>query len=161
MTKMSSSKPLRLFLDSNVILAGFLSLWGLDKAILSLGAARVVRLVIAEVIRREVEENLLLHAVTLSQADSDQLLSDYDRFISLARPEIVPLPSQEEVDRNRAIIHHLPDVPVVLSAMAAQPDWFITNNTAHFDEEVAARTGLRIVTPRQFFGELTLQTRQN
>lgn len=39
---MNPHSRLRVFLDSNVILAGFLSPWGLDKAILSLGAACIV-----------------------------------------------------------------------------------------------------------------------
>lgn len=94
---MSRRRLPRLFLDSNVILSGFLSVWGLDKAILSLGAAGVVRLVIADVVRREVETNLLIHAEVLAKEDADQLLSDYDLFFQLARPEIVPAPSADVV----------------------------------------------------------------
>ncbi|MBM3238121.1 PIN domain-containing protein [Candidatus Poribacteria bacterium] len=103
---------LRVFLDSNVILAGFLSVWGLDKAILSLCAARIIQLVLAEVVRLEIEKNLLIHSETLSRADSDLLLSDYDRFLQLAHPEIIPPPSVSEVQRHRGMIRHLPDVPV-------------------------------------------------
>lgn len=33
---MSKPKPLRLFLDSNVLTGGILAAWGLDKAVLSL-----------------------------------------------------------------------------------------------------------------------------
>lgn len=141
-------------MDSNVILAGFLSPWGLDKAVLSLGAARIVRLVIAEVVRREVEKNLLIHAEALSVEASKRLLSDYDLFLRLAHAEVVPPPSSGEVWKHRSLIHHLADVPVLLSALTAQPDWFITNNTEHFDSRVAEQTGLRIVTPHGFFTEL-------
>ncbi len=156
---MSRRRLPRLFLDSNVILSGFLSVWGLDKAILSLGAARVVRIVIAEVVRREVETNLLIHADALSKEDADKLLSDFDLFFffQLARPEIVPAPSADEVKRDRSLIRHLADVPVLISALNARPDWFITNNTKHFDRRVAQRTGLRIATPRQFFKALAEQ----
>jgi len=154
---MSRRRLPRLFLDSNVILSGFLSVWGLDKALLSLGAARVVRIVIADVVRREVETNLLIHAEALAKEDADQLLSDYDLFFQLARPEIVPAPSADEVKRNRSLVRHLADVPVLVSALNTQPDWFITNNTKHFDRRVAQRTGLRIATPRQFFQALAEQ----
>jgi len=39
--------------------AGFVAAWGLDKAVLSLCAARICRLVLADAVREEVEENLL------------------------------------------------------------------------------------------------------
>lgn len=144
----------RVFLDSNVILGGFLSTWGLDKAVLSLGAAQIVKLIIAEVIRREVERNLLIHAETLSREDSDRLLGDYDLFIQLSRPEIVPPPDPCEVRKQRSLIRHLADVPVLLSALSSDPEWFITHNTEHFSPQVVRRTGLRIVTPRDSFSEL-------
>lgn len=152
---MSRRNRLRVFLDSNVIMAGFLSAWGLDKAILSLCAAQIIRLVLADVVRLEIETNLLMHAETLSKEDSEHLLSDYDRFLRLARPEIVPPPSASEVLSNRSLIRHLPDVPVLLSAIVAKPDRFITHNTEHFTPELAKRTGLHIVTPYEFFRELT------
>ena len=56
---MSQGERVRVFLDSNVLTAGIVSTWGLDKAILSLCAARICRLVLAEAVREEVEENLL------------------------------------------------------------------------------------------------------
>ncbi len=149
-----SVKLLRVFLDANVILGGLLSEWGLDKAILSLSAAKVIRWVLAEVVQREVETNLLMHATELALDDADHLLEDYVRLIELASPEIIPPPSLSEVQRSRGLIRHLTDVPVLLSAIAAAPDFLITHNTAHFTPEVAACTGLRIVTPREFFVEL-------
>ena len=58
---MSEAGPLRLFLDSNVLTGGIVAPWGLDKAVLSLCAARICRLVLAEIVRQEIEENLLGH----------------------------------------------------------------------------------------------------
>ena len=57
---MSQKQRVRLFLDSNVLTAGIVSTWGLDKAVLSLCAARICRLVLAKAVREEVEENLLI-----------------------------------------------------------------------------------------------------
>jgi len=67
----TSQRRIRPFLDSNVLTGGIVSLWGLDKATLSLCAAKVCRLVLAEVVRDEVEENLLLHAERLPSVDAD------------------------------------------------------------------------------------------
>ena len=153
-SKMTGSRKLRLFLDSNVLTGGIVAPWGLDKAVLSLCAARICRLVLAEAVREEVEENLLLHAAALSPEDADALIENYRRLIELTRPEMVAYPDAEAVRANRSLIRHEADVPVLLSAIAAKPDWLLTHNTKHFTPAVAARTGLRIATPVEFFETL-------
>ena len=152
---MTGSRRLRLFLDSNVLTGGIVSPWGMDKAVLSLCAARICRLVLAEAVREEVEENLLLHAGRLSLAGSEELIENYRRLIELTKPEQVPYPAAELVDENRHLIRHASDVPVLLSAMAATPDWLLTHNTKHFTHSVALRAGLRIATPSVFFKTLS------
>ena len=152
---MSGRATIRLFFDSNVLTAGIVSRWGLDKAVLSLCAARVCRLVLAEVVRDEVEENLGLHAQKLPLADAGQLIQDYGHLIRLIRPEVVPYPSLELVRSNRHLIRHASDVPVMLSAIASRPDWVLTHNTRRFTRAVAQRTSLRIATPAEFFRALS------
>jgi predicted nucleic acid-binding protein len=148
-------RRIRLFLDSNVLTGGIVSAWGLDKAILSLCAAKVCRLVLAEVVRDEVEENLLLHAERLPEIDADQLIEDYRRLIKLTNPEVVPYPDKDLVRSNRHLIRHAADVPVLLSAVAGKPDWLLAHNTKHFTKAVAERTALRIATPAEFFKALS------
>ena len=94
---MSRKKPLQLFLDSNVLTGGILSDSGLDRAVLSLCAARICRMVLAEYLREEVENNLLARAAAFSPEEADQLIEDYAGLVKLARPEIVPLPSARDV----------------------------------------------------------------
>jgi hypothetical protein len=144
-------RRIRLFLDSGVLTGGIVSPWGLDKAVLSLCAAGIGRLVLAEVVREEVEENLLLHAGRLSPADADQLIEDYRRLMTLCGPERVPYPDADRVRASRPLIRHAADVPVLLSALDCRPDWLLTHNTKHFSELLAKRTGLRISTPSGFF----------
>lgn len=152
---MKGRRRVRLFLDSNVLTGGIISAWGLDKATLSLCAARVCRLVLAEAVREEVEENLLHHAQRLPSDESDQLLDDYRRLIRLTDPELVPYPAAGLVRANRHLIRHAADVPILLSAMACRPDWLITHNTKHFSKAVAQRSSLRIATPAEFFRTLS------
>jgi hypothetical protein len=129
--------------------------WGLDKAILSLCAAKVCKLVLAEVVRDEVEENLLVHAELLPSRDADQLLKDYHRLIKLTDPELVPYPDLASVRSSRHLIRHESDVPVLLSAIASKPDWLLTHNTRHFTKAVAQRTAPPIATPAEFFWALS------
>ena len=152
---MSRSERVRLFLDSNVLTAGIVSTWGLDKAVLSLCAARICRLVLAEAVRDEVEENLPIRLSGLETAEANRVLDDYARLIALMKPEVVPYPGQEEVRAARHLIRHAADVPALLSAIASRPDWFLTHNTKHFTPAVARRTGLRFATPVEFFRALS------
>jgi hypothetical protein len=112
-------------------------------------------LVLAEAVREEVEENLLLHAGRLSPTEADELIENYRGLIRLTKPELIPFPDADSVAANRHLIRHAPDVPVLLSAMAAKPDWLLTHNTKHFTQAVAQRTGLRIATPVEFFKTLS------
>jgi hypothetical protein len=148
---------LRLFLDSNVLTGGIIARWGLDRAILSICAARICRLVLAEAVRDEVEANLLLHATKLEAGESERLLDDYTTLIALARPELIPYPERAEVSASRRLIAHQADVPVLLSALHARPHWLLTHNRKHFTPAVAARTKLHIGTPADFFRALTVR----
>jgi predicted nucleic acid-binding protein len=142
---------IRLFLDSNVLTGAIVSSWGLDKAVLALCAARLCRLVLADVVRDEVEENLLIHAGRLASSEADRLIASYRKLIRLTDPEIVPYPSEALVRSSRHLIRHAADVPILLSAIASKPDWLLTHNTRHFTPAVAKRTGVRIATPAEFF----------
>lgn len=156
---MTSQRRIRLFLDSNVLTGGIISPWGLDKAALSLCAARLCRLVLAEVVRDEVEENLLIHAERLPSLEADEFIEYYRRLIKLTDPEMVSYPEEALVSSSRHLIRHAADVPILLSAIASKPDWLLTHNTKHFTQAVAKRTGLRIATPTEFFRTLSILLR--
>ena len=83
------------------------------------------------------------------------MIEHYRRLIRLTKPERVACPSKELVHASRHLIRHAADVPGLLSAVAAQPDWLLTHNTKHFTLGVAQRTSLRIATPADFFRALT------
>ncbi len=137
----------RLFLDSNVLVSGFIVPWSFDRVVLKYCAAHLHQMVYAEAVKIEVERFLLNYT---DRHNADWLLTDYDKFIKLARPQEVPYPSESEVVAARPLIRHAADVPVLVSALRAAPDWLLTGNTEHFTPSVAARTGLRIVEPEEF-----------
>src|SRR5262249_38616990 len=123
--EVTGPRKIRLFLDSNVLTGGIVSPWGLDKATLSLCAARVCRLVLPEVAREELEDTPPLHAQPLPALDADRLIEDYRRLIKLTNPEFVRYPDEDLVRSSRHLIRHAADVPVVLSAIASKPDWLL------------------------------------
>src|SRR5262245_51725625 len=104
------------FLDSNVLVEGFVSRWGLNRAVLTLCAARIHQLYLAEIVRREVERTLLLLTSEYTAAPrrlSHQVLSDYDKFLRLAKPRMIPEPEAAEVASAKHLIRHQNDVPVL------------------------------------------------
>ena len=141
----------RLFLDSNVLIKGFVQPWSFDRVILKYCAARLHQLVYAEAVKIEVERLLRNYA---DRHGTELLLIDYNKFIKLAQPEPIPYPTEAEVICARSLIRHAADVPVLVSPIQAAPDWLITNNTEHFTPGVAAKTGLRIASPQQLVREI-------
>jgi hypothetical protein len=87
--------------------------------------------------------------------ESEKLMAHYRRLVQLARPEVIPYPSEAVVRSSRLIMGHAADVPVLVSAMAGTLDWLLTHNTKHFTRAVATGSGLRIATPAEFFRTLS------
>jgi predicted nucleic acid-binding protein len=153
MENSNSSTVSRLFLDSGVVLEGLFSPWSASRGVLILCRHRGCKIVLAEYVRSEVEENLL----ALFSSDSrlaNEIVDTYDRLLRLLKPETVPQPTEEQINQHRHLIHHQADVPVLVSALLARPHWFLTTNTRHFTKHVAERTQLKIVTPQTFLANI-------
>lgn len=150
---MSEFTP-KILADSNVITDGLVSRFGQSKAVLALCAAKTCRLVLPEVVRLEVEHNLLKFVDRFGESFTESLIADYEEFIRLCRPIRVPLAEAERVKQNRHLIRHASDVPVVLAAIDSQPDWIVTKNRDHFTDEVARKINIRIASPQEFFEDL-------
>jgi hypothetical protein len=142
-------------LDSGVLLEGLLAPWSASRAVLVLSRRRVFKIVLAKYVQGEVEDNLLELLASDAPVGSE-IINVYGTLLRLLNPEFVSLPSKQEVEHNRHLIRHQADVPVLVSAMKASPDWFLTTNTRHFNKQVALRTQLRISTPQDFVSDIKL-----
>ena len=136
-------------MDSGVLLEGLLAPWSASRAVLVLSRRRVFKIILAEYVRGEVEDNLLQLIVPNPRLANDTI-NAYSTLLRLIDPEFIPLPTKQEVDRHRHLIRHQADVPVLVSALKSGPDWFLTTNTRHFTKQVALRTQLKIFTPQEF-----------
>jgi predicted nucleic acid-binding protein len=151
----SPSTVPRVFLDSGVVLEGLLAPWSASRALLILSRRKVFKIVLAEYVRGEVEDNLL-ELFALDPRLADETIDAYSTLLRLLKPEIVSLPTKQEIDRHRHLIRHQADVPVLVSALKAAPDWFLTTNTRHFTKQVALRTQLKILTPQEFITSISV-----
>ena len=128
---MASGNPAglpRVFLDSGVFLDGLLAPWSASRAVLVLSRRRVFKIILAKYVQGEVEENLLELLASDARLGSE-IINVYGILLRLLGPEYVALPSKQEVERHRHLIRHQADVPVLVSALKAAPDWFLTTNT--------------------------------
>ena len=143
----------RVFLDSGVLLEGLLAPWSASRAVLVLSRRRVFKIILAKYVQGEVEENLL-EMLASDARIGGEIINVYATLLRLLDPEYIALPSRQEVERHRHLIRHQADVPVLVSALKASPDWFLTTNTRHFNKQVALRTQLRISTPQGFISDI-------
>lgn len=146
----------RVFVDSNVLIEGLFSRWSNSRAILVLARSGLFRLVLSPYVADEVEAALLRRFAADDQAGG-RLIDDYALTLNLLDPERLDRVTGAEIDAHRAFIRHQNDVPVLVTAIKARPDWLVTSNVEHFSPEVAARTGLRIVTQHWFLRSFRLR----
>ncbi|MBI2940956.1 MAG: hypothetical protein HYY04_11020 [Chloroflexi bacterium] len=128
--------------------------WGAAKAILILGSHRVFEVETSEVVHAEVVGALQRKGLATGSS------SDFARLMRELRLSIHPRPSEDEVRKGiaqyLALVRHRADMPVLVAAVAARPDWLVSGNPSHFTPEVARATGLRIVTPAHLMRYLSI-----
>jgi len=110
--------------------------------------------VLTEQVEEEVAGAIDRKLAELTPEKAEELLTDLSGWYRHVRLERVPRPSDEAVElalpRLLPVLRHLNDLPAVVAAVEARPDWVISTNRAHWNAALAARTGLRIVTPLAF-----------
>jgi len=144
------SNPVRVGVDTNVLCAGVRAQWGAPKGVLILAATGVFRLVVVRPVHEEAEHILIPYSTALR---------DYQQLLKICRAEVGPELTPEQIaDYVDLLPHlrHMNDLPVLAATLQAQPDWFLSDNTAHFGPGLAAATGLNISTSGDFLRRLIL-----
>ena len=137
-------QPVRVFLDSNVILSGLLSEKGSPRLILDVLSLQIPDLqgVTGEYNILEIERNLA--------RKMPNLLPLYRKYLPLLGLEIVPLPAPETIAAmaGKSVAK---DLPVLASAMACQADYLVTGDKKDFAK--AKESGeycFQVVNPAEF-----------
>ena len=147
---------LRIFLDTGVLLDGCISAWSASKAVLILAThLPQITIVLADAVHQEAQRALARKAAISATADVE---AAYAGWLARVRLERWPRPTEQEIARLAPailpVLRHVNDLPVVVSAVAAQPDYVLSTNVAHWGPALAVRTNLRIQTPHQFLEAL-------
>ena len=132
----------RIFLDTNVLIAGLASPTGASAAIRDLGEAEELRLVLSRQVLVEGDRVLF--------RKFPHLIERYRLFIKNVSPELADDPSPDMVRAAEAVIHR-DDAPILAAAKQARVDYLVTLNTKHFlIPKVRAFFPSPIVTPGEF-----------
>ena len=141
-------KPVKVFLDSNVILSGLLSDTGAPRLILDLLSMELPGLAAAtgryNVI--EIERNI--------RRKAPKALPVYQEYFPKLRIEIVPVPSPADVKKHSGIIADK-DTPVLVSAINGAADFLVTGDKKYFAKVKRSGTlSMSIVSPSAFLEAL-------
>ena len=132
----------RVFLDTNVLIAGLASRTGASAAILDLGEAEEILIVLSQQVLVEADRTVL--------AKFPHLIERYRAFIKNLAPFLADDPPKSLVkEAARAI--HANDAPILAAAKLVPIDYLVTLNTRHFSTP-RARSFLPvpIVAPAEF-----------
>jgi len=155
---MPARQPLRLFLDTGVLIDGFFDPWGPCKGVLILATSRgQFRVVVAEPVAEEFRPNTEKKLARLSEDEVATVRASITGWFGRARPERAPWPLEADLLAHAGLIttvRHRSDMPAVVAALLARPDWVLSTNTDHWNEKLAAHTRLRIATPASFLRSL-------
>ncbi len=140
-------KPIRVFLDSTVIISGLLSDKGAPGLILDILSLDLP--FIAGITGKyniiEVERNIARKI--------PEILSVYNEYLPRLNIKIVPIPPEEQIRRYLGQISDK-DVPVLVSAINGKADFLVTGDKKDFEKSRKSDWPLKIVSPAEFMDEI-------
>lgn len=139
---MVSDARWRVFLDSNILVAGLLSRTGASAAILDLAEAEEILAVVSRQVLVEVD--------SVYERKFPHLLERFRRFLKNLSPLLAEDPSPKEVKEALKVIE-ASDAPILAAAKREKPDFLVTLNTKDFHTANAREfVGVPVLTPAEF-----------
>ena len=133
---------IRVFIDTNVLIAGLASSVGASAGVLDLCEAEVVEMVISRQVIVEADRNF--------SAKLPRFVGRYRQFVRNLRPVMVEDPRKNSVDRAARVVGRK-DASILAAAKESGVDFLITLDKKHFLSPRARRgVGLPVVTPAEF-----------
>ena len=122
----------RLFLDTSALFSGIWSERGGARALLQLGEAGLVQLVVSRDVLDELERGL--------RAKAPEALGTLALLLDRARLTVVPAPRAPHVAEAEHWTKHLGDARIVAAARSARVDYLVTLDRSHLlDNQLLAR----------------------
>ena len=119
----------------------------------SKGAARLIlKLAEGEHLETWASRQVLAETERSLRAKAPESLGRYVLLLQEANVQVVPDPAPREVAPYISLLPHRADVPILVAALAAEVDYFVTLDRKHFLEVpgLTESAGLRMGTPGDF-----------
>ena len=138
-------KSWRVFLDSSVLISGVISQTGASSAILDLGEAGEIIIVLSK--------GVLVETDRVFEKKFPGLVGEFRGFIKNLSPIVTADPTAQEIREAESVIDK-DDAPILAAAKKVNIHYLVSLDTRHFHAP-KARQYLRnpIVTPAQFLAE--------
>jgi len=143
----------RVFIDSNIIIEALIDESAAARAILRLAAISLFQLWTSQTCIDDINR-------FLNRLNQPGLNDEFANIIRETGLQISPNASNDFLNqvtrRFLPAMRDVDDIPVLASALIMQPlpNVILSGNTAHFNEEVAMRAEISILTAQSFLDEL-------
>lgn len=116
---MAGAEKKRVFVDATALFAGTaFPRW--PREVLRHSAAGDFQLVLCPLVIKQAKRNL--------QRRFPEYVDRFEFYLQSVEYELVPDPTQEEIDTNKNLIRDLSDVPVALSVISAKVDYLVSDD---------------------------------
>jgi putative PIN family toxin of toxin-antitoxin system len=136
------TQKIKIFIDTNVLIAGVHSVTGASATILDLCEARVLQMVVSRQVLIEADRNFT--------TKFPQLVGRFRQFMRDLAPIMVEDPTPESVEKVATIVDRK-DAPILAAAQNANVDFLITLDKRHFlNRKTRQKVMLKVVSPIEF-----------
>ena len=136
------SPRIKVFIDTNVLIAGVASVTGASAAVLDLCEAEILQMVVSRQVLVEADRNF--------SAKLPGLVDQFRQFIRNLAPLMVEDPPAKAVEKAASLVDRK-GAAILAAAMQAEADYLITLDKRHFlKREVRNNVPLVVCTPAEF-----------
>jgi putative PIN family toxin of toxin-antitoxin system len=136
------TQKIKVFIDTNVLIAGVHSVTGASATVLDLCEARVLQMVVSRQVLVEADRNFA--------AKFPQLIGRFRQFMHNLAPLMVEDPTPESMEKAAMIVDRK-DAPILAAAQKANVDFLITLDKRHFlNPKTRQKVMLKVVSPIEF-----------
>jgi putative PIN family toxin of toxin-antitoxin system len=135
-------QKIKVFIDTNVLIAGVNSLTGASATLLDLCESGVLQMVVSRQVLTEADRNFA--------AKFPQWVGRFRQFIHNLTPLMVEDPTSESMAMAATIVDRK-DAPILAAAQNANVDFLITLDKRHFlNPKARQKVRLKVVSPIEF-----------
>lgn len=143
---MRAGEKIKVFVDTNVLIAGIASVSGASGTLLDLCEAGIVQMVISRQVVIEADRNV--------SSKLPGLVEPFRRFMLDLAPLMTEEPSAASLEKCKGLVDPK-DVAILAAALDAEVDFLITLDKKHFlKASIPQALGIKVLSPGEFLRSL-------